>query len=234
MNLESPAAFDFSDRKTLAGELAPLLEREIITRRLKPGERLVELDLCARFGVSRSPMREALRLLEASLLAVRKPHYGVRVAPMTVHNLDHIYTCRAPLEALAAANIAGAQERRGDVATLAACVERMEAAAKAGDVEGCFFANVELTDVLHRQCRNPVLMNLLAQVDKAALRYRHWAFFEEPAVISLSIGANRDLTEAIRNGKPKRAESITRELVLETWRRVRQTFLARERGTAAE
>ena len=60
-------------QKSLAIELTPFLEREIITRRLEPGEKLVELDLCARFGVSRSPMREALRLLEASLLVTRKP-----------------------------------------------------------------------------------------------------------------------------------------------------------------
>ncbi len=224
MELASPVAFNFSDRKTLAGELTPLLEREIITRRLKPDERLVELDLCARFGVSRSPMREALRLLESSQLAVRKPHYGVRVAPMTVENLDHVYACRAPLEALAAANIASAPNRDEDIAALAACVTRMTTAAEASDVEGCFFANVALTDLLHRQCRNPVLMNLLAQLDKVALRYRHWAFFEEPGVISLSIEANRDLVGAIRAGKAKQAETITRGLVLETWRRVRQAF----------
>lgn len=224
MDLISRIEFNLSDRKPLAVELTPFLEREIIMRRLKPGERLVELELCARFGVSRSPMREALRLLEASLLVTRKPRYGVRVAAMTLENLDHIYACRAPLEALAAAGIAGASRRENVVTTLDGCVARMQTAAEAGDVEDCFFANVELTDILHAQCQNPVLTTLLAQVDKAALRYRHWAFCEQPAIVSLSISANRDMVEAIRSGKPKRAESITRDLVLETWTRLRRDF----------
>ena len=63
MNIPPQGRFDAQARKPLAIELTPFLEREIITRRLAPGEKLVELDLCARFGVSRSPMREALRLL---------------------------------------------------------------------------------------------------------------------------------------------------------------------------
>lgn len=224
MDLTSRTEFNLDDRKPLAVELTPFLEREIIMRRLKPGERLVELELCARFGVSRSPMREALRLLEASLLVTRKPRYGVRVAAMTLENLDHIYACRAPLEALAAAGIAGAPRRENVVTILDGCVARMQTAAEAGDVEDCFFANVELTDILHTQCQNPVLTTLLAQVDKAALRYRHWAFCEQPAIVSLSISANRDMVEAIRSGRPKRAESITRDLVLETWSRLRRDF----------
>ena len=55
-----------SERPPLAMEVLPFLERQIITRRFRPGEKLVELDLCARYGISRSPMREALRMLEAS------------------------------------------------------------------------------------------------------------------------------------------------------------------------
>ena len=224
MDISPRAEFNLGDRKPLAMELAPLLEREIITRRLKPGARLMELDLCARFHVSRSPMREALRLLEASLLVTRKPRYGVRVTPMTLERLDHIYACRVPLEALAAAGIASAPRRESVVAALSACIERMKAAAAADDAEGCFFANADLTDILHEQCQNPVLTSLLAQVNKAALRYRHWAYCEAPSVIALSIGANQDMVEAIRGGKPKRAESITRGLVLESWSRTRRAF----------
>jgi len=150
--------FDARVQRPLAIELAPFLEREIITRRLEPGEKLVELDLCARFGVSRSPMRDA---------------------------------------------------------------------AAAGAVEDCFFANVALTDVLHEQCRNPVLLGLLAQVNKAALRYRHWAFCQAPSMIALSIGRNMDMVEAIRRGDAMRAEAVTKELVQDAWKLARQAFAER-------
>jgi DNA-binding GntR family transcriptional regulator len=220
----SQDSFDAQVRKPLAIELAPFLEREIVTRRLEPGEKLVELELCARFGVSRSPMREALRLLEASLLVTRRPRYGVRVAPMTLENLDHVFACRAPLEALAASSVASAPWREEAAVALGVCLKKMRDAADAGKVEDCFFANVALTDVLHDQSRNPVLTGLLAQVNKAALRYRHWAFCQEPSMIALSIGANTDMVEAIRIGDPKRAEKVTRELVQEAWKLVRRTF----------
>src|ERR1700738_2979996 len=132
MDLTSQAEFNLASRKTLAVELAPFLEREIVTRRLEPGEKLVELELCARFGVSRSPMREALRLLEASLLVTRRPRYGVRVAPMTLENLDHVYACRAPLEALAASSVAIAPWREEAAVALGVCLKKMRDAADAG------------------------------------------------------------------------------------------------------
>jgi DNA-binding GntR family transcriptional regulator len=223
-DITSQDSFDAKVRKPLAIELAPFLEREIVTRRLEPGEKLVELELCARFGVSRSPMREALRLLEANLLVTRRPRYGVRVAPMTLENLDHVYSCRAPLEALAASSIAASAWREEAAIALGVCLKKMRDAADAGKVEDCFFANVALTDVLHDQSRNPVLIGLLAQVNKAALRYRHWAFCQEPSMIALSIGANADMVEAIRTADPRRAEKVTRDLVQEAWKLVRRTF----------
>jgi len=216
--------FDARVRMPLAIELAPFLEREIITRRMAPGEKLVEVDLCARYGVSRSPMREALRLLEASLLVTRVPRHGVRVAPMTLENLDHVYACRAPLEALAASGVAGAPWREKAADALEVCLNKMRDAADAGEVEACFFANVALTDVLHEQNPNPVLTSLLAQVNKAALRYRHWAFSREPSMMALSIGANMDMIAAIRKGDRERAEEVTRELVQEAWKISRRTF----------
>jgi DNA-binding GntR family transcriptional regulator len=226
MDLGARDSFDAQARKPLAMEITPFLEREIVTRRLAPGEKLVEIDLCARFGVSRSPMREALRLLEASQLVTRVPRYGVRVSPMTPENLDHLYACRAPLEALAAASVAGAPWREKAADALDLCLKRMQAAADAGDAEACFFANVGLTDVLHEQNPNPVLTNLLGQVNKAALRYRHWAFSRERSMMALSIDANRDMVAAIRRGDRRRAEEVTRELVEDAWKLARRNFEA--------
>ena len=98
-------------------------------------------------------MREALRLLEASLLVTRKPRYGVRVAPMTLENLNHVYACRAPLEALAASSVASAPWRLEAADALEVWLKKMQDAAEAGNVEDCFFANVTLTDVLRDQGR---------------------------------------------------------------------------------
>jgi DNA-binding GntR family transcriptional regulator len=211
----------------LALDMLALLEHKIITREFAPGTRLIEADLCEFFRISRTPLREALRLLEANGLVTRKPRYGVHVAPMTVENLDQIYSCRVPLEALAAAALAAAPARADSVARLTACLHRMEQALARHDLEAGFQANVELTGILHRDSGNPVLAGLLAQLDKPALRYRHWAYLEQARMLPLAIRANRKMIAAIRAGNPARAEAVVRDLVMRAWAMTREAFLAR-------
>ena len=210
----------------IALDMLASLEHKIITREFAPGTRLIEADLCEFYKISRTPLREALRLLEANGLVTRKPRYGVHVAQMTVENLDHIYSCRVPLEALAAAALAATPARTDSVARLTACLRRMEQALARHELEAGFQANVELTGVLHRDSGNPVLAGLLAQLDKPALRYRHWAYLEQAQMLPLAIRANRKMITAIRAGDPARAEAVVRDLVIRAWTMTREAFLA--------
>ena len=73
----------------------------ILGGELQPGERLVETDLADRFGVSRGPVREAIRQLEVTGLAVRTQRRGSFVAPLAVADVAEIYTLRASIEELA-------------------------------------------------------------------------------------------------------------------------------------
>jgi DNA-binding GntR family transcriptional regulator len=83
------------------------LEREIIERRLLPGERITESDLASRIGVSRTPVREAIGVLEGQGLIVRLRGRGTRVAPATTpEEAETLYELRAPLEGFLAAQAA--------------------------------------------------------------------------------------------------------------------------------
>jgi DNA-binding GntR family transcriptional regulator len=86
--------------------LARRLEDEIISGRLEPLTRLIEEEVALRYGVSRSPVREALRLLERDGLVNRAARQGIWVAPMSLRDFDEVYTCRIPLEGIAAAQAA--------------------------------------------------------------------------------------------------------------------------------
>lgn len=218
-----------ADRPPIAVELTAFLERQIIRRRLAPGTRLVEADLCKRYGISRSPLREALWQLEAGGLAVRRPRFGVRVAPMTLENLDHVYTCRVPLESLITADLAQQPraERKALADALRAKLAAMQEGLDAGNPEAAFDANVGLTTLLHRSCSNPVLRQLIEQVDKPALRYRHWAYAENPGMPRRALDANKALITAIGEGQPAQAERITADLVRDAWERVRKVFAER-------
>ena len=86
----------------LAKELARFLQDKIVYGELAPGTRLIEEDIVRRYNVSRSPVREAFRILEQDGLLVRDRRRGVRVGLLSVTDLDEIYACRLPLEGLAA------------------------------------------------------------------------------------------------------------------------------------
>jgi DNA-binding GntR family transcriptional regulator len=86
---------------THADRLFRAIEQAIVSGEFPTGSRLGEEALAARFGVSRGPLREALRQLEGRGLVVRLPHSGVRVASLTTADLIEIYQIRANLEGLA-------------------------------------------------------------------------------------------------------------------------------------
>ena len=77
------------------------LREAILRGELKPGERLMELQLAAQLGVSRTPIREAIRMLEQEGLAVTMPRKGAEVAKMTLKGMEDVLEIRAALDELA-------------------------------------------------------------------------------------------------------------------------------------
>jgi len=85
-----------------AERLKQTLEREIVLGIIRPGERLEEVDMANRFNVSRTPVREALMMLEGIRLIERHPNKGATVRSMTLKRLIHMIEYLTELEALAA------------------------------------------------------------------------------------------------------------------------------------
>lgn len=200
----------------LAKELARALEEEILYGQLPPETRLVEEEVAQRFGISRSPVREALRLLEQDGLVVREARRGIWVAPIGREDLDAVYSCRVALEGLAAEQAAKARMPE-HVEALHAAFAAME---KAPDIRAYFQANVAFTDAVHAAADNPTLRRLLNSIGKQALRYRFLAYSRAPALIKRSLAGNRDLLGAIGEGRPARARDITETLIRGSWEAV--------------
>lgn len=209
---------DLLDRPPLGEDLARLLAGEIIRLRPGPGTKLVETEVCARHGISRSPLREALRLLEFWSLVERRPRYGVRVAPMSVSHLDDLVTCRRPLEGRAAALVAA----RPDHAALAARLSVLHARMRASDdTEACFAANLAMMDALHRANPNPVLARLLGELNLPAQRYRFLVYRFAPDTRGMLVDRNARLIEAIAAGDSEAALLVTEAMVADAWQALR-------------
>ena len=155
--------------------LAEALESAIVFGELAPGGRIIEEEIAARYDVSRSPVRDALRRLEADGLVVRADHRGARVTPISRSDLDEVYLCRIELEGLAAQQAAKRWQPPIDASFLEKLGE-MRAAFKASDIKRYFLANVGFTDAVHRASGNATLQRLLKSIGKQALRYRYLAY----------------------------------------------------------
>lgn len=206
-------------------ELADRLEAAIVRQSFAPGEALRELDICARFGVSRSPLREAFQILENRGLVERRPRLGTRVTELSVENLDEISICRIPLEAACAQLHAEQPDHETMAADLAVELRAMLRARNNDRPTEGFEANVRITAMLHERCGNSVLLKLLRQLDSPALRYRYHAYSRSPQILDAMIDSNGAMIEAIRAGDAQAAHDITEALVRKAWHSTRQSFL---------
>ncbi|BCJ41422.1 GntR family transcriptional regulator [Actinoplanes ianthinogenes] len=185
------------------------LRRRILTIELAPGVRLVERDLAADLEVSRIPLREALRLLEADGLVLQVPHRGALVAPFGPADVRDLFDVREALEALAARLTA---ERR-DEAGLARLRERLaaaRAATAAGDEAGIAAANAGFHADIVELAANPLLSGLMRPLEART----HWLFRltaqRDPAQ---QCAEHEELYEAIAAGDVEKTAALAHEHV---------------------
>lgn len=200
--------------------LAEILEEEIIFGRLKSRERLTEEMVAERYGVSRSPVREALRLLERDGLVTREARRGIWVSPMSQKDFDEIYMCRIPLEGLVAQQAAEADEaaKKSEYKGLLA---DLKSAQLRNDAREFFITDVRGSFIHYTLAGNKTLMRLLGGLEKQALRYRFHAYEQNPQMMQLSLDDTTRICEAIIAGDGQAAKAITEKLIHEIWQTMR-------------
>lgn len=155
-------------RRSLHQELAENLGEMIVSGALAPGSKVQELRLCEELGVSRTPMREALKVLAADGLVVLEPNRGSWVSPITVEDLDEVFPVMGALEALAG-ELACAKATDREIAEIAALDGRMLAHYQHRELDGYFEVNQEIHEAILAAARNATLT---AQYRSLALRVR--------------------------------------------------------------
>ena len=151
------------DWQVLAQSVVTSIENAIILGEIPGGARLTEKILSQRTGVSRSPIREALQILERDGLLQREPRRGVRVAELTVTDLDELYACRISLE-VTAAQLAAKNATDGEIEAIQQCRLVCERKFRKNDILGHFQANVEISERILQAARNGMLLKLLGSI----------------------------------------------------------------------
>ena len=147
------------------------LREAILRGELKPGERLMELQLAAKLGVSRTPIREAIRMLEQEGLAVTIPRKGAEVARMTEKDMEDVLQVREALDELAA-SIACEEMTEEQLDELKTTMREFEEFTKTGNVKKIAEADVKFHDIIYHATGNPKLVNILSNLREQMYRYR--------------------------------------------------------------
>ncbi len=198
----------------LTQESAPLRRKIVIALRhaievgeLKPGDRLVEKDLCQRLNVSRTSLREALRELQAEKLVTTVPR-GLIVAEISEDDAANIYQVRAALEGLVAAQFA---EKGNEIDALAleTAINRLEQAYRSNDFGKVLSEKKKFYDVICAGARNAIVRDILDHLSTRINQLRSTSRLNSKRGDE-SLAELRELARAIfaRNPKAARAAAI--------------------------
>lgn len=147
------------------------LRTAIITGELSPGERLMEIKLAGDLGVSRTPVREAIRKLEREGLVITTARKGAEVAPINEKDLKEVLEIRKTLESLAC-QLAAQKITPEQVALLRERNREIEDAVNEKDTEAITKKDVEFHEAIYVITENQRLMDMLHQLKEHILRYR--------------------------------------------------------------
>jgi DNA-binding GntR family transcriptional regulator len=187
------------DRPNISETVANRVRDMIVDGRLAAGERVNEVHLAARLGISRTPLREALSSLAAEGALTSSPRIGYFVAPLTLEEFDQIYPIRAILDP-EALGLAGVPSRD----RLEHLEDRNRRIRAARDVEKAILLDNHWHLELLADCPNRVLIALIKQFMDRTHRYEI-ALLREEQNLRISTAEHNLILSALRSGNLKRA-----------------------------
>lgn len=207
--MDSLTKINLDNYKPLRDVVFENLRAAILDGNLKAGQRLMEVQLAEQLGVSRTPIREAIRKLELEGLVVMLPRKGAYVANMSFKDLIDVLEIRASLEGLAAYLAA---ERRSDeeIVTLEKVAKEFETCVREADIEGVLKKDIDFHEKIFMMANNKKLYQLITSLWEQVHRFRVTYVSNYDASLSLVEEHNRIL-QAIKTGDGELAKKYATE-----------------------
>ena len=187
------------------------LRQGILTGELKPGERLMEIHLAKRLGVSRTPIREAIRKLELEGLVTMIPRRGAEVAKITAKNLREVLEVRVALDELAV-QLACERMLDEDIEQLRKACEEFARVTGTKDATVISRADVALHDIIVDSTGNIRLKQLVNNLAEQMYRYR-FEYIKDSVYHERLIEEHRELLESLESRDKEIGRASCRERV---------------------
>lgn len=162
---------NFNDYKPLREVIFATLREAIVEGELEPGERLLEVKLAEKMGVSRTPVREAIRMLELEGLVVMVPRKGAHVAEVTAKDIGNVLEVRAALDGLAT-SLATQRITEEEIERLHSIQKEFVNFVDKGDLQGSIKKDVEFHDFIYKTSRNEKLTQIAGNLWEQVQRFR--------------------------------------------------------------
>ena len=194
-------------KQTLESTVFDRLEAEILDGTIPAGETLSEVKICERYGVSRTPVREAVLLLEREGLVISSGMRGITVVGVDDEDIDDIYQIRIRTEGLASRYMAerpSAAERR----ELAEAVALQEFYTGRGDAKKLRELDTRFHEIVYRGSGSRVIEGTLSGLHKQISLFRERAFLS-PERTPQSVSEHKEILNAIMQNDGDAAEALT-------------------------
>lgn len=164
--------FDIQSHRPLREIVYEELRNLILTGKIKPGTRMMEIELAEEMGVSRTPIREAIRKLEKEGLVVIEPRKGAYASEVSIRDMEDILEVRANLEGLAA-YLAAERITESEKKILKDISEKFRMAVDEGNMAEMITTDTKLHHLIVEASRNNYLIHMVEQLQELVLRFRY-------------------------------------------------------------
>ncbi|BBB90307.1 MAG TPA: GntR family transcriptional regulator [Methylomusa anaerophila] len=195
--------------KPLREVVAETLREAIISGILQPGERLMEIQMAEDLGVSRTPVREAIRKLELEGFVVMIPRRGTYVAGLSIKDINEVFEIRTALDVLAA-GLAVERITEEELEEMERLLVRISDCIEQGDLDKIVEIDSQFHDVLYKASRNDRLVGIISNLREQFTRFRSISI-NYPGRIQQTLEEHRRLVEAIASRNMDSAQQIARE-----------------------
>lgn len=213
-------------RSSLSQQAVDLLRERIYSHLLLPGQRLDEAVLADELGISRTPLREALKVLSTEGLVDLQPHRGCYVTELSLKDLEEIFPIMAMLEGRVAREVA-AKRSTEQMKALDALHEKLERHAASGDIDRYYETNYLFHDSMQEFAGNRWLQVVIGDLRKLLKLSRHRSLRLEGR-LNQSLGEHHALMKALHTRNADRAEAVMRDHLLAQLVALREISLAAE------
>jgi DNA-binding GntR family transcriptional regulator len=212
MDRTTEETFSTIHLKTYKDAIYEYIRQSIVDQRIKPSDRIQEKDLARQFGVSITPVREAIRKLEGEGYLEVHAHRGVTAKSISDVELIEIYKVLRVLDSYAA-SLAIPNMTREHILELIRLTDQMESYGHEGRIAEYLQVNARVHKFIWDLAGNSFLSLVLKQIQSKMLQYPQERIdvYSQPSILKKSMISHRKIVAAIEAGKPKQVEKICRD-----------------------